>query len=38
MKFRVICPFCEHTVSAKDKGKAELAEHIRTEHPDERRD
>lgn len=33
MKFRVICPYCDHTVTAKAKGAAKLVKHLQDEHP-----
>lgn len=32
-KIRVVCDYCEHTVSAGNKGKAALDEHMASEHP-----
>jgi hypothetical protein len=34
MKFRVVCPYCPKTVTAKRKGWKKLQDHIAETHPE----
>lgn len=35
-KIRVVCPWCEHAVTAKRKGKAKLQAHLAEAHADKK--